>query len=93
MTAHYGVGRRAVKSSPPVKGFSQQLSPTERATLNEVLSCTAIETRETVRTALQKFVERTGADEVIVASMIFDHPARLRSYEITAHAHAELRPV
>jgi len=33
---------------------------------------------------LKDFVARTRADELIVASQIYDHPARLRSYEITA---------
>jgi hypothetical protein len=39
---------------------------------------------------LQAFIAKTGADEVIVASQIFDHSARLRSYEIVAQAHAAL---
>jgi hypothetical protein len=30
------------------------------------------------------FAERTAADEIIVASMTYDHQARLRSYEIAA---------
>ena len=39
---------------------------------------------ETVRQGLEAFVDRTGADELMVTSQIFDHDARLRSYEITA---------
>ena len=37
-----------------------------------------------------EFIERTGADELMVASAIWDHGARLRSYEILAEAHAAL---
>ena len=33
---------------------------------------------------LQEFVERTGADEVMITSHIYVHAARLRSYEIVA---------
>jgi len=33
---------------------------------------------------LQQFVDETGVEELIVASAIYDHPARLRSYEILA---------
>ena len=40
----------------------------------------------TVGQRLQDFVGRTRADELIVAGMIFDHAARLRSYELTAAA-------
>ena len=37
-----------------------------------------------MRRRLQQFIERTGADEVMVTSQVHDHAARLRSYEITA---------
>ena len=40
---------------------------------------------ETIRRQMSTFVERTAADELIVVSHIYDHLARLRSYEI-AHA-------
>jgi hypothetical protein len=33
---------------------------------------------------MRDFVERTQADELIVVSHIYDHSARLRSYEIAA---------
>ena len=40
------------------------------------------------RPQMREFVARTGADELIVASHIYDHAARLRSYEIAATAAA-----
>ena len=46
-----------------------------------------------MRTELERFVERTGADEVIVSSHIYDHGARLRSYQIAAEIGAHLRGV
>lgn len=39
---------------------------------------------ETVRQHMQSFIDRTQADELIVVSHIYDHEARLRSYEIAA---------
>ena len=39
---------------------------------------------ETVRRLLHDFIARTNADELIVATQIYDHAARLRSYEIVA---------
>jgi len=39
---------------------------------------------EIVRHGLENFIEETSADELIVASAIYDHSARLRSYEILA---------
>ena len=38
----------------------------------------------TVRRGLEQFVEQTGVDELMVVSAIFDHAARLRSYELLA---------
>jgi hypothetical protein len=37
-----------------------------------------------VRRGIKAFLDRTSADELIITSQIFDHAARLRSYEITA---------
>ena len=69
---------------PPVPGYLETLGPQERAMLAEVLSCTAIGSPETVRRALRAFIERTGADELRITCQMFDHQARLRSYEIAA---------
>ena len=69
---------------PPVAGFEDQLTPAERAMINQALSSSAVGSRETVRRGLDAFISRTGADELIITSQIFDHAARLRSFEITA---------
>jgi luciferase family oxidoreductase group 1 len=76
---------------PPVAGFEEQLGPAERMMLAQTLSCYAIGSRETVRRGLNEFITRTGADELIITSHIFDHAARLKSYEITAGLAQELR--
>jgi alkanesulfonate monooxygenase SsuD/methylene tetrahydromethanopterin reductase-like flavin-dependent oxidoreductase (luciferase family) len=38
----------------------------------------------TVRAKLEAFIAETAADEIMMTSQIFDHAARLRSYEIVA---------
>ena len=58
--------------------------------LREALSCSAVGSPETVRRELAAFIDRTQADELIIASQIYDHQAQLRSYEITAEAHNAL---
>jgi luciferase family oxidoreductase group 1 len=75
---------RPTKLKPPVEGYLDLLSPPERAMLDSVLSCSAIGSPATVSAQMKAFIERTGADELMVTSQIFDHAARLRSYEITA---------
>ena len=72
------------KLPPPVEGFLQSIGAQERAILHTVLPCSAIGSPATVRGFVQAFIERTGADELMVTSQIFDHGARLRSYEIAA---------
>jgi luciferase family oxidoreductase group 1 len=72
---------------PPMEGYLNRIGPQERALLDQVLSCAAIGSRNTVKRILKNFIEQTGADELMITSQIFDHPARLRSYEITAELH------
>jgi luciferase family oxidoreductase group 1 len=79
---------RASKLQPPVRGYLDQLGPMERAMLDDVLSCTAIGSPDAVRRGIHEFIERTGADELMITSQIHDHAARLRSYEITAQVAA-----
>jgi luciferase family oxidoreductase group 1 len=75
---------RPSRLQPPSKGSLEQLGAQERAMLDQVLSCSAIGSPATVAAQLKAFIERTGADELMITSQIFEHAARLRSYEITA---------
>jgi alkanesulfonate monooxygenase SsuD/methylene tetrahydromethanopterin reductase-like flavin-dependent oxidoreductase (luciferase family) len=59
--------------------------------LEHTLSCAVVGSPETVRRGLLDFVARTGADELIVTSMIYDFSARLRSYELLAQANEASR--
>jgi luciferase family oxidoreductase group 1 len=75
---------------PPVEGFEGQLTALERSGLDQALACSVTGSPEMVRRGLEAFIARTGADEIMVTSQIFDHAARLRSFEITAEARDEL---
>jgi len=75
---------------PPVEGYEKTLPAAATAMLADVLSSSAIGSRETVRLALTAFIERTRPDELLLTSMVFDHSARLRSYEIAADIHGML---
>ncbi len=69
---------------PPLEGYEQQLPAPAKALLADVLSCSAIGSPDTVRGAVAGFIERTRPDELMITAQIFDHSARLRSYEIAA---------
>jgi luciferase family oxidoreductase group 1 len=71
---------------PPVAGYRASLGAQGAAMLDQVLSCSSIGTRDTVAADLAAFVRRTGVDEVMVTSAIYDHAARKRSLTITAEA-------
>jgi luciferase family oxidoreductase group 1 len=71
---------------PPVAGYRASLGAQGAAMLDQVLSCSSIGTRDTVANDLAAFVRRTGVDEVMVTSAIYDHAARKRSLTITAEA-------
>jgi luciferase family oxidoreductase group 1 len=75
---------------PPIEGYERQLPAQATAMLADVLSCSAIGSRDTVHAAIAAFIERCKPDELMLTAMIFDHGARLRSYEIAAGIHRSL---
>jgi luciferase family oxidoreductase group 1 len=75
---------RPKKLQPPVAGYLDTLPQQFCDMLDSVLSCAAIGSPETVRRTMQAFVAKTGADELMITSQIYDHKARLRSFEIAA---------
>ncbi|HEX2585747.1 MAG TPA: LLM class flavin-dependent oxidoreductase [Steroidobacteraceae bacterium] len=71
---------------PPRAGYAESLSGGDQALLANVLSCSAIGAPNTVRQQLQDFIARTQPDELMITSQMFDHAARVRSFEIAAAA-------
>ncbi|HEY0420431.1 MAG TPA: alkane 1-monooxygenase, partial [Acetobacteraceae bacterium] len=71
-----------------VDNLEAGLDPRARAMLDHSLSCSIVGGPEAVRDGLRGFIARTGADELMVTAQIFDHAARLRSFEILAGVHA-----
>ena len=76
-------GRRG-RVPPPIEDFEARLDPYARAILDDGLSCAVVGAPDTVRRGLDEFVNRTGADELMVTANIFDHAKRKRSFEIVA---------
>jgi len=70
------------KFPTPQPGYYEALDPASRAMLDQALSCSAVGSPDTVRGRLSDFVQTYQPDEIIVASQIWDHAARKRSYEI-----------
>jgi luciferase family oxidoreductase group 1 len=83
---------RPIRLPPPQADYLSRIGPQEHALLAQSLSCSAVGSPATVQAALQAFIDRTGADELMIASQCFEHAARLRSHEITAQVRSALRP-
>jgi luciferase family oxidoreductase group 1 len=75
---------------PPLDDIEAYWSPAEKAHASHMLTCSFVGSPETVRRALERFIELTHADELMVASAIYDHAARLRSYELLAEVQKAL---
>ncbi|PZO04696.1 MAG: alkane 1-monooxygenase [Alphaproteobacteria bacterium] len=82
---------RPGKLPPPVAGFAGSLSSSDRAMIDQALSCSAVGGPATVNAQLDAFVARTGADELMVTSQIWDHAARVRSLELLAEVTSRQR--
>ncbi|MEH7514012.1 LLM class flavin-dependent oxidoreductase [Gottfriedia acidiceleris] len=67
---------------PPVDDMEEIWSPYEKETLENQMKLSAIGTIETVTEKLQTVLNMTKADEIMVNGSVFDHAARLYSYEL-----------
>ncbi|HEV7373149.1 MAG TPA: LLM class flavin-dependent oxidoreductase [Pyrinomonadaceae bacterium] len=68
----------------PVDSMEGRWSEFERAGVERALRYSIVGSAETVRRGLEAFIDLTEADEIMVTAQIFDHPARLRSFNILA---------
>ena len=69
---------------PPIDDIETYWSGPEKAQAQRMLACSFVGARETLRRELTAFMARTGADELMVATAVYDHGARLKSYEVLA---------
>jgi alkanesulfonate monooxygenase SsuD/methylene tetrahydromethanopterin reductase-like flavin-dependent oxidoreductase (luciferase family) len=76
-------GRRG-QLPPPIDDIETFWTPEEKLRVSGMLHRSFVGSSATVREGLDDFAGETGADELIVATAIHDHAARLRSYEILA---------
>lgn len=74
------------KLPPPVLGYRASLPPPAQAMLGHVLQASAIGGPDTLRRKIAAFIDRTRADELIIACQMFDHEARKRSLSIAMEA-------
>lgn len=83
---------RPAKLPAPVPDMDARLDRYARAMLDDALACAIVGSRDTVRAGMEAFIARTGADALMVTANIYDHAARLHSFELVAEAHGDMRP-
>jgi luciferase family oxidoreductase group 1 len=73
---------------PPVENYRESLPLDVRTMLERMGEASAVGSPETVRDAIERFVARTGADEIVIAGSAWDPAARRRSLRLVAEAMA-----
>lgn len=76
----------------PIDDIETYWTPVEKIQASRMLACSFVGSPATVAPQLQAFIDRTGADELMVAAAIFDPKARMHSYELLAEIRKQLRP-
>lgn len=71
---------------PPVDDIENFWSPTEKEQVSSMLACSFYGSPATIKKKVLTLIETTGADELMVAAAIWDHQARVRSFELLAQA-------
>jgi luciferase family oxidoreductase group 1 len=71
---------------PPIEDLDDFCDPHEQAAAAHTLQCSLVGSLHTIREGMSKWLERTGANEILFTGQIFDHKARLKSFEIAAKA-------
>jgi luciferase family oxidoreductase group 1 len=75
---------------PPIDDIETFWSPAEKQLASRMLQVSVVGSPATVRDGLARLLERTGADELMVVTSVFDFEARLRSYALLAEIGQEL---
>lgn len=71
------------KLPPPIENYTDTLPAQAKAMLDHIGQAAAVGTPAQVRESIAAFVERTNADEIILAGATYDPDARVRSLELT----------
>jgi alkanesulfonate monooxygenase SsuD/methylene tetrahydromethanopterin reductase-like flavin-dependent oxidoreductase (luciferase family) len=75
---------------PPIDDIEKFWSPAEKAMASQSLACSVVGAPGTVERGLNEFIEITKPDELMIAGLLYDQAARLRSYEIAAEVRDRL---
>ena len=75
-----------IQLPPPVEGLEASLSAPEAAMLEMITRCSAVGSVQSAANQMGEFLMRTGADELMCVSSIYDHDKRVRSIGLALEA-------
>lgn len=88
----YGVLTNNIDYMQPPTDMTPDLKTlAEHEAFQRMLKYAFVGSKETVREKTEDFIKKTGINEIMVASHIFDHEDRVRSYEIFAEIMQEIK--
>ena len=73
------------KLQAPIDNMDDYWIAAEKYHASHMLKHSVVGSPETVRSGLEAFIGLTNADELMIVTSLYDHPARIRSYEIVAN--------
>ncbi len=71
---------------PPIDDIEAYWQPQEKLGVENALACSVVGDPETVKRGIAAFIDRHRPDELLLVANVFDHEARLRSFELAAEA-------
>ena len=72
------------KIPPPVENVDAYWHHLQKAAVDKALAFSAVGSKETVKAQIEAIIQQHQPNELITTATIYDHQARLRSFEITA---------
>ena len=77
---------------PPVDDMNTVWNLREKMAVEQMLTYSFIGSKETIKEEIAAFVDETGANEIMIASYIYDHAERVKSHRLFADIMQERKP-
>src|SRR5690606_30210558 len=75
---------------PPTEMDQELLTMLNHPTINQMLRCSFVGSKETVKKKIEEFLEQTGVDEIIAVINLYDHRDRVRTVQLFAEIMDEI---
>ncbi len=81
---------KSYKLMPPVSDMSKVWTEQEAAAIQNMMAVTFVGSKESIFAGLEELIKYTGVNELMITTNIFDHEARLKSFQISSEVMNEI---